>query len=298
MNCPKCKYTKDLKIIIDNLKSDYNQGDPTLYQYIHCLGCNLVSIYPQPDLDKLNEEVYNEKYFYYPDLKWYQKIIYKLYLYKEYDRWIIDDSNQKSSSKKILDLGCGQGEFLDKMKNNNWQVYGMEINPFLVKKLKEKFSDSNIYILDQFLNDKISQKFDIITFWHVIEHLTTPLDTLLKAKNLLNKKGELFIEVPNVDSFVFSLFKQKYTWLRIPDHVYYYSPKSLQKLLEESGYKNVKITSPIKSNLNFSLNLYNAVSNKKMAKVLLVLSIPVSIIISIIASLLFRGEIIRASCSK
>jgi 2-polyprenyl-3-methyl-5-hydroxy-6-metoxy-1,4-benzoquinol methylase len=298
MTCVSCKSDISPIIQLEGLKSGYNSEDATIYSYLKCPECSIVFIYPKPNENQLEEDVYNENYFYYPPLKWYQKIVYSIYFYKDYAQWVNSEFLDK---KKLLDAGCGQGEFMHTMRRSNWDVYGTEFNPYLVEMLKKEFGTEKIYTVSQYEQGMIKEKFNAITFWHVIEHLSTPVPTLESARNLLNEKGIVFIELPNADSLVLSLFKNNYTWLRIPDHVYYYSPLTLTNLLKKAGFTQIKISYPYKSNLNLSFNIYNLVKNKtnsKIAKVCLIGSIPFSLIFSLAACIAGRSEIIRAQAIK
>lgn len=297
MQCLLCHKTITPKVIVDNLSSDYNQKDKTAYRYLQCPSCEIVFINPFPKIKALENDVYNETYFDWGTIHWYQKFIYNLYLYKDFPRWVESEVSRK---EEILDIGCGGGEFMMKMKRLGWNVFGSEVNKPVIKKLKKIFGENNIYDIGKNDLQKVSNKFSIITFWHVVEHLEQPLETLRLYRKTLKKDGKVFIEVPNASSWVFKIFGPHYTWLRIPDHVFYYSPQTLQNVLLKSGFRNIIITSPMKANLNLSMNIYNMVLQKfgkQVALLILFLSLPFSIFFSFLASIFHKGEVIRATAT-
>ncbi len=96
---------------------------------------------------------------------------------------------------------------------------------------------------DNFLAKSKKKKYDFITLIHVIEHVKNPVDMLVTAARLLNTKGLLYIETPNIDSHLFSAEKYNYTFLTPPDHLWLFSPKSFQTLLNTMpNLETVKIS--------------------------------------------------------
>lgn len=298
MKCLFCKKRISPEIIVDNLLSDYKKKDKTQYRYIKCPKCSMVLIDPLPGQQKLKKEVYNKSYFNWQKISFYQRIIYSFYLYKDYKTWINSDYKNKG---KLLDLGCGEGDFMFQIKRDGWDVYGTELNPFLVKNLKKTFGTDKVFFPnEERLSIRHKAYFDVITLWHVLEHLNEPLNLLKKNKKLLKKNGKIFIEVPNADSYVFHLFGRNYTWLRIPDHLFYYSPSTLRYILKKSGFREIKLFYPMKANLNFSLNLeenYLRRFPNFIKKIIFLISVPFSIIISFIGTITGKTEVLRAEAS-
>lgn len=298
--CILCKKEIAPKVFTSGLLSDWSTKDKTRYSYVICPYCSMMFIHPLPKASQLKKEVYNKNYFQWKKIKWYQKIIYSFYLYKDYKTWVGKSTKER---KKILDLGAGEGDFLQEMKNLGWEVYGTELNPYLKKEMSERFGKDRIFSpQDKAFHKRYHNFFDCITLWHVVEHLENPVTVLLEARNLLKKKGEIFIEVPNADSLVFAIFKSHYTWLRIPDHVTYYTPRTLKALLTKTGFSHGDFSYPLKANLNFSLSLLSVMQKKNyyslITRITFFLSIPLSIIISLIASSTGRSEVVRVRAKK
>lgn len=142
-------------------------------------------------------------------------------------------------SGKILDIGCGDGSLLKYLKNQGWDTYGVEI--------QESASQYAAQILDlNIFNGRIedtnfSADFDVITLFHVLEHLHNPIRTLKIAYSLLKDNGILIIEVPNFASFESKLFKSSWVGIAAPLHLFHFTPLSIRKLLEKVGFKVIAL---------------------------------------------------------
>lgn len=122
-----------------------------------------------------------------------------------------------SNGKNIIDYGCGNGLFLRYMKNNGYFVQGYELNETAKKKAENK--------INQKLKNSIHEfdKTDIVTLWHVLEHLKNPLKVLNQLQKKLNSDGIIFIAVPNYKSFDAEYYKCFWSAYDVPRHIYHYS---------------------------------------------------------------------------
>ena len=140
----------------------------------------------------------------------------------------------KITNKKLLDFGCGKGIFLSLAKKNAKSVAGLEISRQYVDHLRKKkfkiYDDINL----------VDQKFDIITLFHVLEHIPDQIDVLKNIKKMLKKKGKLIIEVPSANDVLFNLkaFRNFSLW---SEHLTLHTKLSLSKYLKIAGYKVEKI---------------------------------------------------------
>ncbi len=135
----------------------------------------------------------------------------------------------KIKNKSLLDFGCGKGKFIKLAKKNTKNIAGLEISKQLVNYLSKKFK-----IYEDI--DKIDQKFDIITLFHVLEHIPNQIETLKKLKNLINKNGKLIIEVPHANDLLLNLkvFRNFTLW---SEHLVLHTKLSLTKYLNTAGFK-------------------------------------------------------------
>ncbi|MBL7196672.1 MAG: methyltransferase domain-containing protein [Candidatus Omnitrophica bacterium] len=141
---------------------------------------------------------------------------------------------------RILDIGCGLGEFLFDMKKLRWEVFGNDVVADACAYATKEFALKNIYNKDLILLDFPDKFFDVITLWHVFEHIGRPLESLRKINKILKDDGILIIESPNFGSPQRNFFKEKWFPLGIPNHICHYSPKSLEGVLERTRLKIVR----------------------------------------------------------
>jgi 2-polyprenyl-3-methyl-5-hydroxy-6-metoxy-1,4-benzoquinol methylase len=152
---------------------------------------------------------------------------------------------------RILDIGIGRGEFLFEMKKRGWQVFGNELSDNLYTFAKNEYNLENIYNKDLLDIDFPDKLFDVITLWHVLEHLIDPLKSLKKINKILKEDGLIIIESPNFESLQRKFFKDKWYALGVPRHLYQFSPKILAKVLEESGLKIIRKDYFVNSRIDF-----------------------------------------------
>ena len=136
----------------------------------------------------------------------------------------------------MLDYGCGTGMFLNVCKNDGWETYGMEPDDNARKMSIEKgldvFSDK-----DKVLDRIADKKFDAITLWHVLEHVTDMEATLSFFKSKLNDDGVLIIAVPNHVSYDAQYYKEFWAAYDVPRHLHHFDINSMTSLVEKAGFK-------------------------------------------------------------
>ncbi|MGY8943720.1 MAG: class I SAM-dependent methyltransferase, partial [Flavobacteriales bacterium] len=135
----------------------------------------------------------------------------------------------KSSSKSVLDFGAGTGDFLKICKNNNWQVLGIEPSA----EARENAVKKGIYLKENLL-DVTNQKFDVITLWHVLEHVENLKNTIKVLKSLLQPEGRIVVAVPNYKSYDAEFYKEHWAAYDVPRHLWHFSQKAIRKLFLEA----------------------------------------------------------------
>jgi 2-polyprenyl-3-methyl-5-hydroxy-6-metoxy-1,4-benzoquinol methylase len=134
-----------------------------------------------------------------------------------------------------LDVGCGIGAFIDVMKQKGWQVEGVEPDGDARKLANELFQLS--IKQPSALFDFPPSSFDAITLWHVLEHVHDLHNYIKQLKTLLKKSGKLFIAVPNYQSLDSEIYRLKWAAYDVPRHLYHFSSKAIQVLVEQNGLK-------------------------------------------------------------
>jgi len=190
------------------------------------------------------------------------------------------------SQGQILDIGCGEGSFLKKF-NNKWNKTGIEINKHLAKQARNKLKNTTIlaHSLESAKLSKVS--FDVITMWHVFEHLHNPKVILRSIRRHLNPSGYLVIEVPNGNSIYRKLFKNNWQLLLLPQHLFFWTGKSITHILEETGFQTVRASYPGIISFSGSSSLANFLRSKKVntyiATLMAILFFPLVLIINILS---------------
>lgn len=147
----------------------------------------------------------------------------------------------KTENKNILDVGCGTGDFLLVCKNNGWNVTGVEPSTNAKILIDSKFNkDENSKFYSNLLEIN-SVKYDVITLWHVLEHVPNLSEYISKLKSLLTPNGVLVIAVPNYKSFDANYYKQFWAAYDVPRHLWHFSKKAIQLLFSKEEMSVVKL---------------------------------------------------------
>ncbi|MFQ3682370.1 methyltransferase domain-containing protein [Roseiflexus sp.] len=139
---------------------------------------------------------------------------------------------------RLLDIGCADGAFLVAMARSGWDVYGVEPNEAVARQANlrlKQFRSSRVFcgVLEE--AGYVSGYFDLITLWHVIEHLPHPLATLREVRRLLRPGGQVIILTPRWGSLESLLFGRYWSGLDLPRHLWFFDDCSLQLLIERAG---------------------------------------------------------------
>jgi 2-polyprenyl-3-methyl-5-hydroxy-6-metoxy-1,4-benzoquinol methylase len=134
----------------------------------------------------------------------------------------------------LLDIGTGTGEFIYEAKKNGWKISGIEPNDGARNLAKKK----GVH-LENSIDAFVGQKFDVITLWHVLEHLPDLDSTLEKIESLLNENGTVLIAVPNYNSYDAKFYNIYWAAFDVPRHLWHFS-QSFMKTLFSPKLKLVK----------------------------------------------------------
>lgn len=146
----------------------------------------------------------------------------------------------KTDSKTVLDIGAGTGDFLKYCSIKNWKVLGIEPS----SAAREIASKKGV-ILSTNLNEIIDKQFDVITLWHVLEHVENLADYIKSLKKLLKPKGRIVVAVPNYKSCDANYYKEYWAAFDVPRHLWHFSQKSIHKIFSEQDLV-VEETIPMK----------------------------------------------------
>ncbi|GAA4891559.1 class I SAM-dependent methyltransferase [Flaviramulus aquimarinus] len=195
---------------------------------------------PQPSSDKLAEYYKSEDYISHTDSKrnLFEKV-YHIVRTISLKKKLSLINAFASNDKNLLDIGCGTGDFLQIAQKNNWTVSGIEPNE-QARRIANRKTNNSIFEIEQLLKFK-SNSFDIITLWHVLEHLPNLEDHMAVFKKLLKPKGTLIIAVPNYKSYDAKHYKQFWAAYDVPRHLWHFNKMSISKLMDKQSLEVIKV---------------------------------------------------------
>jgi len=208
------------------------------FNLVKCNICGLVYINPRPTMQEMPK--------YYP--KYYHArasgIVEVTDEHKDEMYPILKDRARSISAFKkngrILDVGCGDGYFLNYMKDKGWETYGVEPEEVGSKYAKDVLK-VNVFIGELKEACYPNKYFDVITLFEVLEHLHDPSANLSEIGRILKEDGLLVITVPNFTGFAYKIFKERRIAIDAPRHLYHFSQITLCKILEKMEFKVLKI---------------------------------------------------------
>ncbi len=213
------------------------------FNIVSCDNCGFRFTNPRPSEDKLQSYYFSDNYISHSDSK--KGIIsYFYYLIRNHTiKQKFNLINNYKSGKNILDIGCGTGEFLNFFKNKNWNTTGIEPSS------NARTSAENNYNLSVFdedhLNSLEKNSFDVITMWHVLEHVSNLRERITQVKNLLANDGILVIALPNSNSFDSKFYGRFWAAWDVPRHLYHFTESTFNNF-SYSNKLNVIKTIPMK----------------------------------------------------
>jgi len=140
----------------------------------------------------------------------------------------------------VLDVGCGSGTLLGLLKQRGFRVNGLDFSAEAAAIAKAE-NDVNVAVGSLEEAHFPAESFDVVTLFHVMEHVTNPRLVLAEVSRVLKPNGVAILQVPNIESWQFKIFGSRWYGLDIPRHVIDYSRNSMLKLLADSGFAVTRI---------------------------------------------------------
>jgi len=211
-----------------------------MFDIVRCKSCGYAQTLPQPDELTIGKYYETDDYVSHSETR--KGIVNKLYLLirKFSVRKKVDLVKQIApDTKSLLDVGCGTGFFLSHCKAQGWNVTGVEQSNIARRKAEERI-DATIYSsIDEVI--ETGKTFDVITLWHVFEHLFDINKSLDQLKSMLNRGGVLILALPNPCSKDARVYGKDWAAFDVPRHLSHFSPQSIRLLTEKHGMKVKKI---------------------------------------------------------
>lgn len=232
-SCPNCGNADIYKVL---MAKDYTVSGED-FEIWECRNCTQRFTQNIPGQENIAAYYQSENYISHSDTSkglinnLYHKVRRRTLLQK---KKLVEQTTGKSRGN-MLDIGAGTGAFLNTMKKANWDCTGIEPDKNAREKALELYG---LHLKDAGTLYSFSPgSFDAITLWHVLEHVHELHKYTGKLRNLLSKDGKLFIAVPNYTSTDAKIYQEFWAAYDVPRHLYHFSPKSMEQLLNSHGLK-------------------------------------------------------------
>jgi 2-polyprenyl-3-methyl-5-hydroxy-6-metoxy-1,4-benzoquinol methylase len=218
---------------------------PGEFQVVRCRACGLMRTDPRPTPETMG--------FYYPDeygpyqdtrveissLKQDGPRAWKRSLTERLNRFTLGDHVPPLAPGSLLEFGCASGLFLHRMAGAGWKVEGIEF----AEKAAEAARSLGYRVHHGALEDAPDplERYDLVVGWMALEHLHDPVKALRKLHSWTRPGGWLAVSTPNIGAREFSLFRESWLALHLPNHLYHYTPETLARVLERGGWRVKKV---------------------------------------------------------
>ena len=209
------------------------------FTIVRCNSCNFHFTNPRPDSKSIGSFYESEEYISHSNTK--KGLINKLYqLVRNYTLKQKESLiSQHVSRGTLLDIGCGTGEFLNHMRKAGWSVLGIEPG-----EKARNFASTNYSIPvenESALLNLSPESYDLISMWHVLEHVHNLNERVKKLHELIKQDGLVVIAVPNYTSYDAEKYGAYWAAYDLPRHLYHFSPNSIQQLFAKHGFVQHKV---------------------------------------------------------
>lgn len=226
-NCPVCGHSE----FTDLLECQDYTVSQEKFKIVSCQNCNFKFTNPRPNASTIGSYYESEDYISHSDTN--KGLINQAY------KWVrsymlrkkMNLINKRQQKGTLLDVGCGTGYFLETCQKAGWKVEGFEPDKNARKQAENRISHP--IQEDLFSKNLTKNTFDVITLWHVLEHVHTLDETLIHLKSLLKKEGLLVIAVPNLESYDAQVFQEYWAAYDVPRHLYHFSQETLKTLMQK-----------------------------------------------------------------
>lgn len=202
---------------------------------VECGACNLVFAAPRaPDTTYPD---YNESY--------YQQGVYADYLgdrsaiHRNAGR-TLRELEQLVNGRRLLDVGCAAGFFLEAARDRGWTVCGIDVSTYATEYARQKLHlDVESGSIESPI--RMASEFDVVTLWDTIEHLNRPDLALINIRRLLHPEGVLVLSTGDYGSILRRLMGKRWRLFTDPTHNFFFDEATLKRLLKETGYEPLRV---------------------------------------------------------
>lgn len=211
------------------------------FSVVRCITCSFAFTNPRPDESVIGQYYQSEDYISHNDqAKGNLSIIYRFVRKYMLRKKCLLLSNYLSDKKdpKLLDYGCGTGEFLARARRSGFKTFGVEPE----KNARTHAKGKGLYVadsLDQLTMRSKIKKFDVITLWHVLEHVPDINQLLVKFNDILPVNGLIVVAVPEYKSYDATFYGKYWAAWDVPRHLNHFDQSSLINWFDSNGFSAI-----------------------------------------------------------
>ena len=208
------------------------------FKILECKECGLLYTTPRPNKDEIERYYKSEEYYSHQENKegFIPKVYEKVKSVNLKNKYGI--ATEGKGKGKALDIGCGVGDFLHTMEQHGWDCTGVEPSEDAKVIAKKRIKGQLLSSEEQ--ENLPDSSFDIITMWHVLEHVDDIRWQIQQLHRLCKPGGRIIIALPNYKSYDGQYYKAEWAAYDVPRHLNHFNKETLIKILEESGLRHVK----------------------------------------------------------
>jgi len=228
--CPWCgKPTEKLYL---HLKDEFLTKEE--FDILECEDCGLLFTVPRPEPSVIGKYYQSDEYYSHQTNQ--KGVVPRIYEFvKRFNiKNKVNIALQNLPKGKLLDIGCGVGDFLAQVKQKGWEIQGIEPSED-AKNIAEARLGFRPLAPEQ-SHELEDASFDVITLWHVLEHVDDLKTQTSEITRLLKPGGRLVIALPNFQSFDCQHYKDAWAAWDVPRHLNHFAPKTLQNIFESLGF--------------------------------------------------------------
>jgi SAM-dependent methyltransferase len=208
------------------------------YTLVKCASCGLVYLNPRPDY----EEILARSPAYQSMMDEMLEKLRASWVGRLGLRLMRDARTRTTPGGRLLDIGCARGDFALRMSTLGWEAHGIELDGEAAQFASEV---RGLRVLQGRAEDRLPEygreSFDLVTMWHVLEHVEDPSRVLAEVHRVLRPGGRVVVEVPNYDSLISAMLGKYWYSLEPPFHLTHFTPATLRRMLEIRDFRSVQL---------------------------------------------------------
>lgn len=207
------------------------------FELRQCAGCGLIFVDPRLD-DSVLSQLYDEDFYF--STGWALRGVAELVI-RQIQRTRQGRVQRFMRTGALLDIGSGDGRFVDHMASEGWHATGLDFSPAAQALAEARRGGGRFLCGSVFDHDFAPSSIDVVTLWQVFEHIGEPHEFLDRIHTLMRPGGVFIAAVPNIEGLSARLTGERWWGLDVPRHLVHYSPRTLCHGLERAGFKVMNV---------------------------------------------------------